>query len=121
MNHRLTLTTAAAVLLASVSLYPVLKGIGWFWAGAGAIVVVAAAGTATRLPALPAGAIATVLAVVAAAPLLVNPGWYWELLGLAIGAWPAVIVVAIAVGALAWIYADACPQGGSANPQQAAA
>jgi len=84
MSHRLTLTTAAAVLLASISLYPVIRGIGWFWAGAGAIVVVAAAGTATRLPALPAGVIATVLALGATAPLLVNPGWYWELLGLAI-------------------------------------
>jgi transglutaminase-like putative cysteine protease len=84
MSHRLTLTTAAAVLLASISLYPVVRGIGWFWAGAGAIAVVAAAGTATRLPALPAGVIATVLALGATAPLLVNPGWYWELLGLAI-------------------------------------
>ena len=84
MNHRLTLTTAAAVILASVSLYPLLQGIGWFWAGAGAVVVAAAAGTATRLPALPAGAIATVLAVAAAAPLFVSHGWYWQLLGLAI-------------------------------------
>jgi transglutaminase-like putative cysteine protease len=84
MNHRLTLTTAVAVLLASIALYPLFKGIGWFWAGAGAIVVVAAAGTATRLPALPAGVIATVLALGAAAPLLTNPGWYWELLGLVI-------------------------------------
>ncbi len=30
-----------------------------------------------------------------------------HVLGLAIGSWPAVIVVALAVGALAWIYADA--------------
>jgi transglutaminase-like putative cysteine protease len=84
MNHRLTLTTAVAVLLASIALYPLFKGIGWFWAGAGAIVVVAAAGTATRLPALPAGVIATVLALGATAPLLTNPAWYWELLGLVI-------------------------------------
>jgi len=84
MNHRLTLTTAVAVLLASIALYPLIQGIGWFWAGAGAIVVVAAAGTATRLPALPAGVIATVLALGATAPLLTNPAWYWELLGLVI-------------------------------------
>jgi transglutaminase-like putative cysteine protease len=84
MNHRLTLTTAVAVLLASIALYPLLQGIGWFWAGAGAIIVVAAAGTATRLPALPAGVIATVLALGATAPLLTNPAWYWELLGLVI-------------------------------------
>jgi hypothetical protein len=32
-----------------------------------------------------------------------------HLLGLAIGPWPAVIVVALAVGALAWIHADAQP------------
>ena len=78
MNHRLTLTTAAAVLLASIALYPLFRGIGWFWAGVGAIVVVAAAGTATRLPALPAGVIATVLALGATAPLLTNPAWYWN-------------------------------------------
>lgn len=32
-----------------------------------------------------------------------------HLLGLAIGSWPAVILVAIAAGALAWICADARP------------
>jgi transglutaminase-like putative cysteine protease len=84
MNHRLTLTAAAAVVLASISLYPLIQGIGWFWAGFGAVIVVAAAGTATRLPAVPAGVIATVLALVAVAPLLINPGWYWQLLGLVI-------------------------------------
>src|SRR5712692_7016966 len=84
MNHRLTLTTAAAVILASVSLYPLLLGIGWFWAGAGAVIVAAAAGTATRLPALPAGAIAAILGLTAVAPLLVSPAWYWELLGMAV-------------------------------------
>jgi transglutaminase-like putative cysteine protease len=84
MNHRLTLTTAAAVILASVSLYPLILGIGWFWAGAGAVLVTAAAGTATRLPALPAGVIATLLALGAAVPLLVSPAWYWELLGMVV-------------------------------------
>ena len=84
MNHRLTLTAAAAVILASVSLYPLIAGAGWFWAGAGAVVVVAAAGTATRMSALPAAAIATILAILAVAPLLVSPAWYWELLGMAI-------------------------------------
>ncbi len=84
MNHRLTLTSAAAVILASVSLYPLIAGAGWFWAGAGAVVVVAAAGTATRMSALPAAAIATILAILAVAPLLVSPAWYWEVLGMAI-------------------------------------
>jgi hypothetical protein len=84
MNYRLTLITATAVILASVSLYPLLQGIGWFWAGAGAVLVVAAAGTATRSPALPAGAIATALTLIAAMPLLVSSEWYWELLGVAL-------------------------------------
>ena len=37
MNPRLTLTAAGAVILASVSVYPVIQGSGWFWAGAGAV------------------------------------------------------------------------------------
>jgi len=82
MSYRLTVTTAAAVILASVSLYPLLEGIGWFWAGAGAVIVAAAAGLATRLPALPACAIATILTLAAVAPLLVSPAWYLELAGL---------------------------------------
>jgi transglutaminase-like putative cysteine protease len=92
MRHRLTLATAVAVLLASVSLYPLIQGIGWFWAGAGAILVAAAAGTATRLAALPAGVIATVAALGAVAPLLVSPRWYLELLGLVIVACAAASV-----------------------------
>jgi hypothetical protein len=84
MNHRITITAAAAVLLASVSMYPLLQGIGWFWAGAGAIVVAAAAGTATRLPARQAAVVATVLSLGAAAPLVLSRIWYWELLGAAI-------------------------------------
>ena len=67
MNHRLTLTAAGAVILASISLYPLIQGIGWFWAGCGAVIVAAAAGTATRLPAVPAGMIAMVLALGVAA------------------------------------------------------
>jgi transglutaminase-like putative cysteine protease len=92
MNNRLTVTTAAAVLLASVSLYPLLQGIAWFWAGAGAIVIAAAAGTVTRLSALPAATVATVLALVAVAPLLNGLGWYWGLLGTAI-----VLIAALSV------------------------
>ncbi len=84
MNYRLTLITAAAVILASVSLYPLLADAGWFWPGAGAVVIAAAAGTATRLPALPAGLIATAVALLAAMPLLTSPAWYLELLGLAL-------------------------------------
>jgi transglutaminase-like putative cysteine protease len=92
MNNRLTVTTAVAVFLASVSLYPLLQGTGWFWAGAGAIVIAAAAGTVTRLSALPAATVATVLALVAVAPLLNGLGWYWGLLGTAI-----VLIAALSV------------------------
>lgn len=84
MSYRLTITTAAAVILASVSLYPLLEGIGWFWAGAGAVIVAAAAGLATRLPAVPACAIATILTLAAVAPLLVSPAWYLELTGVVV-------------------------------------
>src|SRR6202035_4350639 len=44
---------AFAVILASVSLYPIYIGVLWFWAGCGAVIVVALAGTATRLRRLP--------------------------------------------------------------------
>jgi transglutaminase-like putative cysteine protease len=52
-NHRRTLAAAAATVLASVSLYPLFIGRLWFWAGAGAVAAVAAAGTLTRLRRLP--------------------------------------------------------------------
>jgi len=53
MHPRLTLTAAAATLLASVSLYPLVHKSGWFWAGAGATLVVAGIGMLTRLRTLP--------------------------------------------------------------------
>src|SRR5947207_266829 len=54
VNHRLTVTAAAATVLASVALYPLITGTGWFFAGLGAVIVVAAVGTLTRLRPLPA-------------------------------------------------------------------
>ncbi len=57
MNHRLTITAALASAAASTALVPLLSGGKWFWGGIGAIIVVAAVGTATRrraLRALPA-------------------------------------------------------------------
>jgi transglutaminase-like putative cysteine protease len=89
MNPRLTLTAAAAVILASVSVYPLIQGGAWFWAGVGAVVTAALAGTLTRLPTLQAAAAATVLALIGASPLLANPAWPWKVLG-------AVIVAAAA-------------------------
>jgi len=84
MNHRLTLTVAAAVILASVSVYPLIQGATWFWAGAGAVLIVAAAGTLTRLPAVPATVAACVLAVIACCPLLAGPAWSGRAAGLVI-------------------------------------
>ena len=52
-SHRRTLAAAVASAAASVSLYPIFTGGVWFLAGLGAIVVVAAAGTATRWRRLP--------------------------------------------------------------------
>src|SRR5262249_3426549 len=48
-----TLAAAVATLAASVSLYPLFIGKLWFCAGAGAVAVVAATGTLTRLRRLP--------------------------------------------------------------------
>jgi transglutaminase-like putative cysteine protease len=54
MNMRLTVAAATATVLASIALYPLLDGGKWFWAGAGAVIVVAAIGVATRRRAIPA-------------------------------------------------------------------
>lgn len=54
MNPRLTVAAAVATLLASMALYPLIYGPRWFWAGAVAIMVVAAVGALTRLRAIPA-------------------------------------------------------------------
>jgi transglutaminase-like putative cysteine protease len=54
MNVRLTIAAAAATVLASIALYPLLDGGTWFWAGVGAVIVVAAIGAATRRRAIPA-------------------------------------------------------------------
>jgi transglutaminase-like putative cysteine protease len=52
MNHRLTMTAALATLATSTALVPLISGGMWFWAGLGAIAVVAGTGTATRQRAL---------------------------------------------------------------------
>jgi transglutaminase-like putative cysteine protease len=52
-SHRRTAAAGFAVILASVSLYPVFTGVLWFWAGVATVIVVALAGTATRLRRLP--------------------------------------------------------------------
>jgi transglutaminase-like putative cysteine protease len=52
-SHRRTAAAGIAVILASVSLYPIFIGVLWFWAGCASVIVVALAGTATRLRRLP--------------------------------------------------------------------
>jgi TgpA N-terminal domain/Transglutaminase-like superfamily len=53
MSYRLTLAAAAGTALASTSLYVLFDGPQWFWAGLGAIAVVAAIGLATQRRPLP--------------------------------------------------------------------
>jgi len=43
-SHRRTVAAACAVILASISLYPIFTGTTWFWAGCGSAVVIALAG-----------------------------------------------------------------------------
>jgi len=69
-SHRRTAAAAFAVILASVSLYPIFIGVLWFWAGCGSVIVVALAGTATRLRRLPV--VVVLLLAVAALLLYLN-------------------------------------------------
>jgi transglutaminase-like putative cysteine protease len=84
MNYRLTITAAVAVILASFSLITVIQGVGWLSAGAGAVIVVVAAGVATRLATIPAAAVATALVLIAGIPLLAWPSWPARIAGVAL-------------------------------------
>jgi len=84
MNHRLTLAAAVAVILASISEFAIISGAGWLVAASGAVVVVALAGTLTRLTATPAAIGATLLAAAAAVPLFEAPSPYLKAVGLLI-------------------------------------
>ncbi|HEY1642394.1 MAG TPA: transglutaminaseTgpA domain-containing protein [Streptosporangiaceae bacterium] len=105
MNYRLTITAAIAVVLSSFSLFTVILGTGWLYAGMGAVLVVAAAGLATRLSAIPAAAVATVITAICLMPLLTQPSWPARIGGLAVLA--AVAASAIARKVLA-LLAGAC-------------
>jgi transglutaminase-like putative cysteine protease len=70
MRYRLTLAAAAGTALASTALYVLFDGLAWFWAGVGAIALVAGIGMATRLRPLPV--IACVLADLAGLVLYLN-------------------------------------------------
>ncbi|HEY1623515.1 MAG TPA: DUF3488 and transglutaminase-like domain-containing protein [Streptosporangiaceae bacterium] len=52
-DRRMTLTVAVAVVLASTVLFPAFLGTTWFYAGIGATLAVAGAGTLSRLRTLP--------------------------------------------------------------------
>ena len=71
MNYRLTIAAAVAVILASVSEFSLISGAAWFAQGALAVIVVALAGTATRLGPVLAAAAATVLGALASVPMLI--------------------------------------------------
>ncbi|MGI9004756.1 MAG: transglutaminase TgpA family protein [Streptosporangiaceae bacterium] len=86
MNYRLTIAAAVAVILASVSEFSLIGGAAWFAQGALAVIVVALAGTATRLGPVPAAVTATVLAALAGAPMLIAHSPFWKI------AWAALIL-----------------------------
>lgn len=92
MSCRLPITAAVAVILASFSLFTVILGADWLYAGAGAALVVAAAGVATRLAPIPAAAAAAGLVLIAAVPLLAWPSWAARIAGL-------VLIAAVACSA----------------------
>ena len=84
MNIRLTVTAAIAVILASVSVYPLIESAGWFWAGVGAVIVTAVAGVITRLPTVHAAVGSSVIALIAVGSLLASPVWGLKVAGLVI-------------------------------------
>jgi transglutaminase-like putative cysteine protease len=79
MNHRLTIAAAVAVILASFSEWVLIDGAGWLFASIGAVIVIALAGTATRLAPTQASICAIVVAVVACVPLFVDRSWLLKL------------------------------------------
>jgi TgpA N-terminal domain/Transglutaminase-like superfamily/Domain of unknown function (DUF4129) len=89
MNLRITVTGAVAVILASVSLYPLIQGGTWFWAGAGAVIVAAAAGVMTRLPVTRAAVAGSVAALIAVIPMFASPSWALRVVAVVIVAIPA--------------------------------
>ena len=81
MNHRLTLAAAVAVILASVSIFSLINGAAWYVQASGAVVIVALAGTLTRVSAVPAAIGASILAVIASVPLLAASSPYLKATG----------------------------------------
>lgn len=75
---------ALAVALASLSLNAVVQGNGWLGAGLGAVIVVAVAGIASRMPGLRFAVTASIVILIGVVPLLFWPGWPALVTGLAI-------------------------------------
>ena len=84
MNHRLTIAAAVAVILASVSIFSLINGAAWYVQAAGAAIIVALAGTLTRVSPVPAAIGASVLAVIACVPLLAAWSPYLKAAGAAL-------------------------------------
>src|SRR5260370_2493208 len=76
MNSRLTIVATVAVILASVSEHAVINGGSWLRDSIGAVIVVALAGTLTRLSPVPAAIGATALAAAASAPMIAAQSLY---------------------------------------------
>lgn len=81
MNHRVTVAAAVAVILASVSIFSLINGAAWYVQASGAVLVVALAGTLTRISPVPAAIGASLLAVIASAPMLAAQSPYLKATG----------------------------------------
>ena len=81
MNHRLTLAAAVAVILASVSIFSLINGAAWYVQASGAVLIVALAGTVTRISVVPAAVGASILAVIACVPFLAASSPYLKATG----------------------------------------
>lgn len=84
MNHRLTIAAAVAVILASVSEIVLVQGSSWLFAAIGAVIVIALAGTLTRMAPSHLAIGSTAIAVIACAPLLTDRSLFLKAAGLLI-------------------------------------
>lgn len=81
MNHRLTIAAAVAVILTSLSEWVLIGQASWLFASMGAVIIIALAGTLTRLAPLHAAIGATALAALVSVPLLAAPSIWLKVLG----------------------------------------
>ncbi len=84
MNYRLTGAAAVATMLAATAEFSLIHGAEWYVASAIGVLIVALAGTVTRLSPIHAAIGATVLGGVAVVPMIAAHSLYWKLLGAAI-------------------------------------